>query len=640
MIRFLRLISVRKRLAILNLLIVFGFSAYGLFAYNQQNTVKVNGPIYTQIVQGKDVIADILPPPEYIIESYLTTLELCDAQDKASIDKLIEYGNKLKKDFDDRHEYWSKDLADGDLKTVLLKDSYTPAVEFYEIRDKKFIPAILKGDKEAAKKIVQDELRPKYMLHREKIDKVVNMATEWAQTNESHAANVIASGHHWLLFISISVVVASVLIVLVIAASIVNPLHSLLGVMKKVSQGDYSEKLNAEGHDELSEVASATNIAIEATSGALEEVRSSAEREKESQARRAEEDHNRMEEQRRREAEEARQDHERMEAARKQQEEETAREHERMQAEHEANEIMRRKVDRLLEVVHYAAQGDLTHHVAVEGNDPVDELAAGIQKMLSDLSGVISQVTESASQFTEGARIIAESSQALAAGAQTQGQSVEQMSSSIEELARSVDAVKENASQATKVAGDANQLAEDGGRAVQKSVESMSLIRTSSQQISEIIQVISEIAGQTNLLALNAAIEAARAGEHGMGFAVVADEVRKLAERSNQAAREISVLIKESTMRVEEGAQLSDQTGESLKKIISAAEATASKIAEIAAASIQQASNAHEVAQAIQTIARFTEQSSAGSEELASSSEELGAQATALRDVVGAFKVR
>ena len=109
------------------------------------------------------------------------------------------------------------------------------------------------------------------------------------------------------------------------------------------------------------------------------------------------------------------------------------------------------------------------------------------------------------------------------------------------------------------MAKETNQLAEQGGQAVQKSIEAMELIRTSSTQIAEIIQVISEIASQTNLLALNAAIEAARAGEHGMGFAVVADEVRKLAERSNQAAGEITTLIKESTQRVEEGAQLSER---------------------------------------------------------------------------------
>ena len=110
------------------------------------------------------------------------------------------------------------------------------------------------------------------------------------------------------------------------------------------------------------------------------------------------------------------------------------------------------------------------------------------------------------------------------------------MTAAVEELASSIEAVKANAVAADKVAREANQMADEGGKAVLQSVESMGLIRNSSQQIGEIIQVISEIASQTNLLALNAAIEAARAGEHGMGFAVVADEVRKLAERSNQAA--------------------------------------------------------------------------------------------------------
>ncbi|MBC8351595.1 MAG: PAS domain-containing protein [Planctomycetes bacterium] len=315
------------------------------------------------------------------------------------------------------------------------------------------------------------------------------------------------------------------------------------------------------------------------------------------------------------------------------------RERENQERERAAQEELRQKVDDLLGVVNAASGGDLTKEVTVSGDDAVGELASGLRKMIGDLRDVISQVVEGADQFTEGSRVVAESAQSLAQGAQTQSASVEEMSASTEELARSIEAVKENAGSANQVAKETSELAEEGGSAVQKSVEAMERIKTSSGQIGEIIQVISEIAGQTNLLALNAAIEAARAGEHGLGFAVVADEVRKLAERSSEAAKEISTLIKESTQRVEEGAVLSEQTGQALQKIIQGVDGTATKISEIADSTVEQSQSANEVSTAIQQVSQITEQSAAGSEEMASSSEELGAQAASLRDLVSRFKI-
>ena len=304
-----------------------------------------------------------------------------------------------------------------------------------------------------------------------------------------------------------------------------------------------------------------------------------------------------------------------------------------------AEEQLRHRVNQLMQVVSAIANGDLTQQVHSEGDDDLSRLASSVGRMSGDLRNLVSEVVEASDQQSEGAQAIAESSQNLSESSQTQAASVEEMSSAVESMLKSMQVISESAAVARQQADATAGLAREGGTSTEEAVESMKLIQKSSEQINDIIQVISEIASQTNLLALNAAIEAARAGEHGLGFAVVADEVRKLAERSSLAAKEITQLIKESTRRVAEGAELSVRVGRSLKSIVQAVEQTAAGISRIAASTETQAESAQEVQSAIRSVGRTTEAAAAGSEELAASAEQLGAQASALRDLVSRFRV-
>ena len=290
-------------------------------------------------------------------------------------------------------------------------------------------------------------------------------------------------------------------------------------------------------------------------------------------------------------------------------------------------------------VLKSVAQGDLTQTIEADYSGIFGQLKEDTNSTVARLMEVLGQIREASEAINTASQEIAAGNQDLSSRTEEQASSLEETSSSMEELNTTVKQNAENAKQANELAKTSNAVATRGGEMVKRVVATMSDIQTSSKKIVDIIGVIDSIAFQTNILALNAAVEAARAGEQGRGFAVVATEVRNLAQRSATAAKEIKTLIAESVDKVEGGAKLVREAGDTMDDVVTSFQKVANLVTDISNASREQSSGIEQVTQAVSQMDEVTQQNAALVEEAAAAAESLEEQARGLVQAVGLFKL-
>lgn len=258
-------LTIKAKLFWLGSMFACGTALLSFFSYTTLKTVAVNGPLYRDIVLGKDLVADVLPPPAYLVESYLLVLQMLEEQDQARLGTLVQKSRVLRQEYDARRRFWMEELPEGAMRNQLLVTSYEPALAFLDIRDREFIPAVLKGEKERARTLAAGILRQRFEEHRAAIEEVVRMAGYRNAATEQHVAEIIRSRTMGEAALGVGLLGVVSFLGWLLARRIVGPIGTMVALMKRIAHGDtdLSQRVSSRSRDELRSLSEAFNTLLD-----------------------------------------------------------------------------------------------------------------------------------------------------------------------------------------------------------------------------------------------------------------------------------------------------------------------------------------------------------------------------------------
>lgn len=557
--------------------------------------VRVEGPTYLEIVDAKDLIADILPPPMFVVEAYLHATEAAVHPDM--LERNLGRIAGLQKDFETRYAFWAGSNIPANIHKLVTEDIRKTSATFWTVMNDQAIPALnhRNGAEIAA---AFDHLRDAFESQKQAVDRLVTASATYLEEQEKMAHG------ETILYTAIAATVAGLALLvlwlglLVFKWRSITPVLALSTYLGRLAAGDNAHAVPfAARTDEIGTMASAIEILRNA---AIERLAL---------------------------ADEA--------ALQRQLTDRERAIHAAEQAQYAAD--LTNVVSELGNGLKRLARFNIETTLESPFKAEFETLRHDFNASLRAFQSVMENILEKSREIEGSARTLGSSADQLARRTEQQAAALEETAAALEEITANVRNASERTAATHARTNDAKSNVTSSTVVVQNAIVAMARIEEASGQISQITSVIDEIAFQTNLLALNAGVEAARAGDAGKGFAVVAQEVRELAQRSARAAREIAELIDRSNREVAGGVDLVRQTGDALVTIETHIGDIALDIDAIAIAAREQSVGLAEINTAINQMDHITQQNAAMVEETTAATHGLAGEVDRLVELVGQF---
>jgi methyl-accepting chemotaxis protein len=582
-------VRIKMKFTVLMIILAAGMLMLFAIAKKTLNETSIGSDAYDGIIMSKDLNADILPPPLYIVESYVIMLEAAGLNDKSKIDAAAKDIGAKKEEFTTSKQGWLKKFPEGQIKKMLMNDVCEKAGKIYEIFETKALPALRANDSALANKVMGEEITPLFSKHRAAVESLAKLLDTYSKEAEANGVQAVTVGTKYMVGGFVAVILVVLALFSLLSRDFSKSFATCLRFARDVAAGKMDATIDFKRRDDFGELGDtlSTMLAELKKTIALVESKTELANAEVEKARIA--------------TKEAKEAEERAERA---------------------------KAEGMLHAAHQ-----------LEG---VVEIVTSASEELS------AQIEQSDRGAEEESRRAAETATAM----EEMNATVLEVARNASKAAETADSAKRKAQDGSQVVANVVKGIGEVQTSALELKADMTTLGKLAEGIGQILNVISDIADQTNLLALNAAIEAARAGEAGRGFAVVADEVRKLAEKTMTATKEVGDAIRgiqdgtkknidnveHAVTRIDAATNLANESGDALHEIVTLVDLTTDQVRSIATASEQQSAASEEINKNVEEVSRISADTAEAMKQSATAVEELAVQAQALKQLIDEMK--